>query len=56
MKKVLLGGVAAAAVALGIAAPTAGAAHADYLDCWMGCAPPGGPVALASNLIWGWLA
>jgi hypothetical protein len=31
-KKVLLRGVAAAAVALGIAAPTAGVAHADRAD------------------------
>jgi hypothetical protein len=33
MKKVLLGGVAAAAVAVAIAAPTAGVAHADYAKC-----------------------
>lgn len=36
MKKVLLGGVAAAAVALGIAAPTAGVAHADDVKCHVG--------------------
>jgi hypothetical protein len=36
MKKVLLGGVAAAAVALGIAAPMAGVAHADDVKCHVG--------------------
>ena len=36
MKKVLLGGVAAAAVAVAIAAPTAGVAHADYVKCHVG--------------------
>jgi hypothetical protein len=36
MKRVLLGDVAAAAVALGIVAPTAGVAHADYVKCHVG--------------------